>query len=330
MLHAQTKELLSHSKNLLAFSAGIDSTALFFILLQNNITFDIAIVDYGVRKQSKEEVAYAQELASKNSSACFVHNAQKIEKNFEAKAREIRYNFFENIIKEHNYDTLLTAHHLGDRFEWFLMQFCKGAGCIELSGMQEVETRIDYQLIRPLLHLDKQELLHYLHTNNIKYFQDSSNKEEKYKRNIFRHKHAEPLLKEYLGGIKKSFTYLDEDKQTLINHSNIKKLNQLAYFTSTTTRSDIYTIDKYLKSLNHLMTAHERALLKQDINLVVGRKYIISKEKNYIFIAPYIPKHAGANKELREKLRVLKIEPKLRAYLFEDLEALELVSLLLE
>ena len=63
MLQQKTKELLKNSKNLLAFSAGGDSTALLFLLLDNNIQFDIAIVDYGIRKQSKDEVAYAQELA---------------------------------------------------------------------------------------------------------------------------------------------------------------------------------------------------------------------------------------------------------------------------
>ena len=52
-------------KNLLAFSGGIDSTALFFMLLEQNIDFDMAIVDYGIRAQSKDEVAYAKELAHK-------------------------------------------------------------------------------------------------------------------------------------------------------------------------------------------------------------------------------------------------------------------------
>ncbi|MFK5937771.1 MAG: ATP-binding protein, partial [Sulfurimonas sp.] len=63
MLKKTTLETLASSKNLLAFSAGGDSTALLFLLLENNIAFDIAIVDYGLRLQSKEEVSYAQSLA---------------------------------------------------------------------------------------------------------------------------------------------------------------------------------------------------------------------------------------------------------------------------
>jgi len=50
------KNLIKTNKNLLAFSAGVDSSALFFILKQNNIDFDIAIVDYNLRAQSKDEV----------------------------------------------------------------------------------------------------------------------------------------------------------------------------------------------------------------------------------------------------------------------------------
>ena len=62
MLKPQDISLLKSSKNLLAFSGGADSTALFFLLLENDIPFDIAIVDYAIREQSKEELLFAQEL----------------------------------------------------------------------------------------------------------------------------------------------------------------------------------------------------------------------------------------------------------------------------
>ena len=199
--------MLQGKKNLLAFSAGVDSTALFFILLKNNINFDIAIVNYNTREQSQEELKYAEELASVHNLKCHALNAAKIDKNFEAQAREIRYNFFEELINEYSYDNLITAHHLGDRLEWMLMQFCKGAGCAELVGMQEEQQRDNYTLVRPLLHIDKQELLKFLNADNIKYFEDESNEDEDIKRNSFRHNYSTPLLEKYLSGIKKSFDY---------------------------------------------------------------------------------------------------------------------------
>jgi len=335
MLHLQNKDELQTSKNLLAFSAGGDSTALFFLLLENNISFDIAIVDYDIRAQSKEEVAYAKELAQKYKLKCFVHTAEHIETNFEANARKIRYDFFEHLIDEHHYDTLLTAHHLGDRFEWMLMQFCKGAGCAEISGMKNRYKRSNYTLLRPLLHLDKQELLEYLNKRDIRYFNDASNSDTKYKRNKFRLHHAAPLLEKYRSGIRQSFEYIDEDVEELITDIKIETINELAYFkNSQSKRSNIYAIDKYLKSQKQIITANERALLQESDSAIVGRKRVVCSVKDYIFIAPYIQTQKmqtqKMDKAFKEKMRILKIDPKLRGYLSTDAEAETLVSRLLQ
>ncbi len=326
----QNRELLQKNKNLLAFSAGGDSTALFFLLLEHNISFDIAIVDYGLRLQSKEEVAYAKELAKKYDLQCFVHTAKQIESNFEANARKVRYDFFEKLIKEHHYTALLTAHHLGDRFEWMLMQFCKGAGCAELTGMQSISKRSGYTLYRPLLQVDKSELLKYLQSKNIKYFEDASNSDEKYKRNSFRKLHTIPLLEKYKEGIKRSFTYMDEDVESLIQTQEVHTSNQLAYFQTThSKRSDIYTIDKYLKSQGHIITTAERTLLKGKDSLVVGRKYVVAFSQGFVFIAPFVEAR-GMSKKFKEQMRKLGIPPKLRSYLSLDADAVALVSSLLQ
>ena len=63
---------IKESKNLLAFSAGVDSSALFFLLLKQNISFDIVIINYNVRVQSKDEVNYAKELALKYNKQIFI------------------------------------------------------------------------------------------------------------------------------------------------------------------------------------------------------------------------------------------------------------------
>ena len=325
----QHTKLLQNSKNLLAFSAGGDSTALFFLLLENGISFDIAIVDYGVREQSKDEVAYAKELAQTYNLKCYLHSSPNITRNFEAKAREIRYSFFEDIIDKHNYNNLLTAHHLGDRFEWMLMQFCKGAGCVELAGMKAIQKRETYTLVRPLLHLDKQELLEYLNSNAKNYFEDETNQDTKYKRNEFRKHITTPLLSKYLDGIKQSFSYIDEDVAELIKTTDIKKINKLTYFKSTKhTRSDIYAIDKIIKNLGYILSRYEREQLKTEKTTIISREIVVTKEHDFVFVAPYI-KSQNIQKDIKEKMRKLKIEPKLRGYLSSDLEVLEFISLLL-
>lgn len=329
MLQLQTKELLQNSKNLLAFSAGGDSTALLYLLLENNIQFDIAIVDYGVRYQSKDEVKYAKELADHYGFDCYVKVAPKLEKNFEANARKIRYDFFEELIEQYNYENLLTAHHLGDRLEWFLMQFCKGAGCVELSGMKSSEERTGYNLIRPLLNYEKKDLLGYLQHNNLHYFDDETNSDERYKRNYFRHNFSDQLLEEFKEGIKNSFAYIDNDVDLLIEKVKIKRCNSLAYFDSKNSRTNMVQIDRYLKSIGHTITSAEKKDLLDKQSVVIGRKYIVEQDDTYVFIAPYI-EAKSMSKELKEKFRLLKVPVKLRGYLVSDLEALEFVSLLLE
>ena len=321
MLENTTLSELKDKKNLLAFSGGVDSTALFFLLLKQNIKFDIAIVNYGVREQSKKEMEYAKELASLHNLKCHTFVAPKINKNFEAKAREIRYSFFEELITKYKYENLITAHHLGDRFEWMLMQFCKGAGCAEIAGMLKVQHRNLYTLVRPLLHLDKKELYEYLDKNNIKFFEDESNLNKTIKRNSFRHNYSAPLLDKYLSGIKKSFDYIDEDRETLIPAVKIKSINDFTYFKSLqNSRANIFIVDKILKSKQYMLSFKERELLKNKKTVVVGRKFIINKDRGLIFIAPYTSRELQMPHEFKERCRVLRIEPKLRQYLYKNEE----------
>ena len=327
MLSSKILPTLQNKKNLLAFSAGGDSTALFFLLLDANVDFDIAIVDYGLREQSKDEVLYAKELASKYAKECYIFSAKTIEKNFEARAREIRYTFFEELIQKYNYDNLLTAHHLGDRFEWMLMQFCRGSGCVEIAGMQVIEHRDNYKLVRPLLGMDKSELLDYLNDKNIKYFEDKTNLDESIKRNSFRHSYSNPLLKNYKDGIKKSFAYIDEDRKDLVQEVDLKVMDDFAYFPkSNSIRTNIYTIDKYLKSCGHLVSASEKELLKTKQTIIIGRKFLINNYKGFIFISPYIKNNIIMEKEFKEKMRIYKIEPKLRAYIYKNQNIYEFIT----
>ncbi|MFK5937479.1 MAG: tRNA lysidine(34) synthetase TilS, partial [Sulfurimonas sp.] len=236
--------------------------------------------------------------------------------------------FFERLISQNSYDNLLTAHHLGDRFEWMLMQFCRGAGCVELSGMKESDKRSNYTLLRPLLHLEKSELLEYLKEEDILYFEDESNTNEKYKRNYFRTHHTKPLLAKYAQGIKKSFEYIDEDSQILHQEVAIKEIDDFAYFTASSWRSDIVNIDAFLKTKGFLMSANERELLKKEKTVVISRKIVINQEHGFVFIMPFL-KASDMSKEFKEKMRILKVEPKLRPFIYKNAKVQMLITTLL-
>jgi len=323
MLLPEYLDFLRTQKNLLAFSGGSDSTALFFLLVEANIDFDIALVNYQTRAQSDDEATYAKTLASEHQKQCHIKVLSLSTQNFEHQAREARYHFFEALTQEHHYTTVLTAHHLGDRLEWFLMQLTKGAGLPELLGMQGMTQQKHYTLVRPLLHLQKEELVAFLDSANITYFHDSSNDDESYKRNHFRHNFAQPLLQKYARGIKKSFDYLDQDSSLIIETTKETKTGQMHTFkTHTTRRSTLLQLDKTIKQCGYMMSSAEKAHLLKNDHHIVGRKFAIMITDKITVVVPYL-EAIIMSKIHKEKCRVLGIESKLRPYLFEDKEAFE-------
>lgn len=308
---------IKSSKNLLAFSAGIDSTALFFLLLNSNISFDIAIVDYNIREQSKEEVAHAKNLAKKFNKKIYIKDIfLENLSNFEKQARDIRYNFFEEIIKKNSYDFLITAHQLNDKFEWFLMQLSKGAGLIELLGMSEIEDKEFYKIYRPLLNFSKDELISYLENKNIKYFVDESNIDEKYKRNYFRNSFSNSFLKEFKEGVKSSFNFLHSDLNSLnIDFYPIKKIEELEIFKNQNDNNlNLRVIDKSLKKRGILLSSLQREEIIKQKELTIAHKINIAITENYIFIAPKIK--INMPKDFKEKCRVKKLPKNIREYIF--------------
>ena len=317
MLTKENISLLQSSKNLLAFSAGVDSSALFFLLLEHKIKFDIALVNYALREQSDEEEAYALALAKEYGLKAYTIKAPHFENNFEKNARDFRYAFFDELMEKHEYHNLLTAHQLNDQLEWFLMRLTKGAGTVELLGLEHVSERKNYKLFRPLLRYSKDELLHYLEVHKHKYFVDESNHSQKYERNQFRAKFSNELIEEYAEGIKRSFDYLEEDKKVLSTGYEViyheKELYVLAY-----ERKELIVriVDKYLKKLGYLLSGKQREELKKENSLVFGNLWAVEVGDEYIYIAPY--RTSAMPKKFKEACRQLKIPSKVRPYLNEE------------
>jgi len=309
---------IKESKNLLAFSAGVDSSALFFLLLEQNIPFDITIINYNIRKQSIEELAYAKELALKYNKKIFIKEVNlETNSNFEKKARDIRYNFFEDIIRNENYTTLITAHQLNDKLEWFMMQLSKGAGLVELLGFNTWEEKDNYCIYKPLLDVSKDQLEDYLKSNGHIYFIDSSNYDEKYKRNHFRHNFSDKFIKDYKDGVSNSFKYLQEDLNSLnISNKPLFKIEELEIFKNQNDDNlNIRIIDKSLKRRGLIISKNTRDEILKQKEIIVSKKVSISINENYIFISPY--SNISMHKKFKEKCRVKKLPKNIRAYLYE-------------
>lgn len=308
--------LLQKGKNLLAFSAGVDSTALFFLLQEERIDFDLAIVNYHHRAQAKEEVRYAHELALKYGKRLFVHEAPLKGPAFEHRARKIRYDFFECIIRSENYQTLITAHQLNDQLEWFLMQLTKGAGLTELLGMQTVMHKEGYQIVRPLLFVPRREILEYLQKRDIRYFLDATNEMTDFRRNYFRLHFASKLLEEFEEGIKKSFRLLTEERKELLGEVWTIWLKELCILKNLQNPSqNIRHIDKTLKRLGYLISSAQRAEILRTGDSVVGGRFAVCFGGDYIYVAPYLLGTAMP-KAFKEWCRRHQIPPKIRPYIY--------------
>ena len=318
---------ITHTKNLLAFSAGVDSSALFFLLLNAKIPFDIAIVNYNIREQSKDEVAYAKDLAKKYNKEIFIKDiVLDSSSNFEKTARDIRYLFFEEIIEKNSYEILITAHQLNDIFEWFLMQLSKGSGLVELLGMQTFEKKKNYTIFRPLLNITKNELENFLKENSIKYFIDSSNLDEKYKRNYFRKNFSNEFLNEFSNGVKNSFTYLNDDLKSLnIKVEPIFEKFELEVFENLNDDNlNIRVIDRTLKKRGFLLSQKQRVEILSQKNITISHKVNISLSEDYIYIAP--KKDVILEKEFKEFCRIKKIPQNIRGYIFSKNISLDFIK----
>ncbi len=317
MLSAPVLHKLKSGRNLLAFSHGVDSTALFYLLDEAGVKFDLAIVDYNVRAQSKDEVASARDLAAKFNKQIYVKSVQLGESNFEHEARAARYDFFAEICREQGYENLILAHQFDDKFEWFLMQLGRGAGLSELLGMQELELRDDYVIARPLLGVRKCELERFLREQNLKYFTDETNLTDRFKRGFIRAKFSEPFLDEYFSGVKKSFEFLATDVLNLA--PEISNPSAKIYLVRRGA-NELRGVDRACKRLGLVLSSAQRSecarCLENGARCVLGGKVAVGAGAKFIFVTPYIK--TSMEKKFKEACRQLAIPPINRGFLFAE------------
>ena len=315
MISQNVLDRLSLGANLLAFSHGIDSTALFYILHEAGVKFDLAIVDHNAREQSKFEVESAKDLASKFGKKIYIKSVKLGRSNFEKNAREARYEFFGEICQKYGYENLILAHQFDDKFEWFLMQLGKGAGLKELFGMSELERREHFWLVRPLLNLRKKELQNYLDERGLRYFVDETNLEGKLKRSFVRLNFSEPFLDEYFGGVKKSFEFLEADRQILL--PNITKIDDEIFIIKNDSNV-VRGVDMAAKELNVLLSKAQKdelsANLAKQTSVVLSGKIAVGYANEFVLVTPFCK--AVMPKIFKEKARILKLPAINRGYLF--------------
>lgn len=302
---------LENRKLLLAVSGGLDSMVL--IHLFQELQFDIAIAhcNFQLRGvESFEDQKFIQEYADASSIPIYVNQfettafADDYKLSIQVAARELRYNWFYELLETENFDFLLTAHHADDNLETFLINLSRGTGLDGLTGIPKQNNKI----IRPLLPFTRQEIESYAKEHQLKWREDSSNASDKYLRNKIRHDMV-PMLKEFnpnfISSFQKTQNYLQEaqvmveDAAIMIYqqvsreegdtiHFDLKKLKQLPNF-----KSYLY---QWLKEFGFSAWEDVYDLVEsQSGKLIFSEEYRLLKNRDYLILSPF---HSATDSEV--------------------------------
>ena len=205
--------LEKNKKYLLACSFGPDSMALFDMLYKEGYKFAVAHVDYHLREEATDEEIALRNYCLINGIGIYVKSVTEDlgESNLEKKCRDIRYNFFIDIVKEKGFDALLVAHQEDDLIETYLMQK-RRKNLVNYFGIKEISYFTDVEIIRPLLKYRKGELLMYCKMFNVPYAIDKTNLEDHFLRNQIRHQIVAKMSNEERNNILKE---IEEENQKL-------------------------------------------------------------------------------------------------------------------
>lgn len=197
LAYINEKELLQPGDRvLLALSGGLDSVVMAHLFKHSPYPFALAHVNFGLRGEASEEDArFAGRLAHTLQVPFYTKRLAAAEKaeaegiSIQMAARDLRYQWFEELCQQENFAAVATAHHLNDLAETLLLNLSRGTGLAGLKGFLPKRDRI----IRPLLFARRQELETYARQQELSWREDSSNQSLKYRRNKIRHLVIPPL-----------------------------------------------------------------------------------------------------------------------------------------
>jgi len=177
-------------------SGGTDSVVLLHVLISLGYDCIAAHCNFHLRMQeSNRDEEFVRKLAHSYSIPFYFIDfettkyAEKHKISIEMAARDLRYDWFEELIEKHHAQAIAVAHHADDNIETMLMNLVRGTGLRGLTGIQPRNKNV----VRPLLCCTREELENYLVEHGLQHVEDSTNQENNYLRNKFRNELL-PLL----------------------------------------------------------------------------------------------------------------------------------------
>ncbi|HMI76783.1 MAG TPA: tRNA lysidine(34) synthetase TilS [Buchnera sp. (in: enterobacteria)] len=226
MINKILKILKNNNNFLLSYSGGLDSSVLLHILIQikiknPNFYFRAIHINHQLHADSDLWSKHCQIECNKNNVSLIVQKINIQNNNVESRARSARYNIInKNKLPD---EILLTAHHLNDQCETFLLALKRGSGPKGLSSMAIYKKNKSLIHIRPLLETKKSEIETWAKKNNIRWIEDTSNLNTYYDRNFLRN-NIIPILQDkwphFIKNCARSAYLCSIQEQVLQNFSN--------------------------------------------------------------------------------------------------------------
>ena len=300
------KQNIHKDKMIVGVSGGVDSMVLLSIL---NGLFPkqviCAHVHHNLRKESDEEQEFVRDYCAKNDIIFEFKKLEYESKFSEEIARQMRYNFYEELIEKYQANILLTAHHGDDLIETVIMKIVRGSTIKGYSGIELISQRDKYRIMRPLLYLSKEDIYRYAKAKEIPYREDITNKSDAYTRNRNR-KNLLPFLKmeqkkvhlkflEYSETLLSYYEYVEKviddlyHKIVIDNKLYLEKLNELdPFIRDELIKKYLFTI--YGNKINKINKKHLKIILNFINNAITNTSinlpynYRLIKTYNYIII----------------------------------------------
>ncbi len=198
-------------------SGGPDSICLLHILneIKNELNFKIYVahINHMIREEADEETEYVKDFCRNLEIECYIKRidvveiANNLKRGTEETGRQIRYEFFDEILEKTNSNKIATAHNNNDKVETILMNILRGSGT---SGLKGIEAIRNNKYIRPLINTSREEIEEYCEINKLNPRIDKSNNENIYTRNKIRNVVIPYIKQEFNPNIIKTINRLSE------------------------------------------------------------------------------------------------------------------------